>query len=156
MLVEALVMMRINKKIEYGVLALLYLDGKEDKAASVREMATKCGVPEALLSKIMQSIKNVGYVNAVYGNQGGYKLNKNLSEITLLGLTEVLDGPVQVAECLEAGESTCPAQSTCQIVEPLSVLNQKIMDLFRSTTLQHLAIKKSTTESVVQERVALL
>ena len=149
-------MMRINKKIEYGVLALLYLNEKEDKTASVREMAHKCGVPEALLSKIMQSIKNVGYVSAVYGNHGGYKLNRNLSEINLLGLTEVLDGPVQVAECLEAGEVTCPAQNTCQIIEPLGILNQKIIELFQTTTLEQLAVRKPGMNTVAEGRVALL
>jgi len=147
-------MIRVNKKIEYGVLALLYLDAKEDKAASVREMATNCGVPEALLSKIMQSIKNVGYVSAVYGNQGGYKLTKTLSDINLLGLTEVLDGPIQVAECLEEGPRTCPAKSACTIAEPMHVLNQKIIELFQSTSLEQLAIKKPLALRS-EEKVAL-
>ena len=55
-------MLRLNKKIEYGVLALLYLSNKEEKAASVREMAATCGISETLLSKIMQSMKNEGIV----------------------------------------------------------------------------------------------
>ncbi|NBX93108.1 MAG: Rrf2 family transcriptional regulator [Proteobacteria bacterium] len=144
-------MIRVNKKIEYGVLALLYLADKEDKAASVREMASNCGVPETLLSKIMQSIKNVGYVSAVYGNQGGYKLTKELSEITLLGLTEALDGPIQVAECLEEGTRTCPAKASCRIVAPMNVLNQKIVELFHATSLDTLYV---TTEEA-SEKVAV-
>ena len=36
-------MLRVNKKMEYGIIALLYLDTKEDKVASVREIATECG-----------------------------------------------------------------------------------------------------------------
>jgi|688.fasta_scaffold104804_5 Rrf2 family cysteine metabolism transcriptional repressor len=142
-------MIRVNKKIEYGILALLYLSGKEDKAASVREMASNCGVPETLLSKIMQSIKGVGYVSAVYGNQGGYKLNKDLSEINLLGLTEVLDGPIQVAECLEEGTRTCPAKSSCSIVAPMNVLNQKIIELFQSTSLENLSARPEVEERKV-------
>jgi Rrf2 family protein len=146
-------MIRVNKKIEYGILALLYLDGKEDKSASVREMAANCGVPEALLSKIMQTIKSVGYVHALYGNQGGYRLNKSLSEINLLGLTEVLDGPIQVAECLEEGAHTCPAKGACSIVEPMFVLNQKIIELFQSTSLEQLSIRKPLSMS--SERISL-
>jgi len=148
-------MIKINKKVEYGVLALLYLEKKEDKAASVREMASNCGVPEALLSKIMQSIKNVGYVSAVYGNHGGYKLTKALSEITLLGLTETLDGPIQVTDCLEPGKKECPARQSCQIVDPMHILNQKIIELFQATSLQQLAGSKDLLMVQPAERVAL-
>lgn len=138
-------MIKVNKKIEYGVLALIYLNGKEDKAASVREMASNCGVPEALLSKIMQSIKNVGYVSAVYGNHGGYKLTKTLEEINLLGITQALDGPIQVADCLQPGNDNCPAKQSCTIIDPMNVLNQKIIELFQATSLQQLALKKEFT-----------
>jgi len=135
-------MIKVNKKIEYGVLALLYLDRKEEKAGSVREISSNCGVPEALLSKIMQSMKNVGYVQASYGNQGGYKLAKALSEISLLGITEVLDGPIQVADCLEPGNEGCPAKNSCTIIDPMNVINQKIIQLFQSTSIAQLSSER--------------
>ncbi len=135
-------MLRVNKKIEYGVIALLHLADREDRVASVREMAAHCSVPETLLSKIMQSMKNEGIVAAVYGNQGGYRLIKGLGEINLLQLTRVLDGPIQVAECLEPGNETCPVKSACSIVAPMHVLNQKIIDLFQATSLESLAHRK--------------
>jgi Rrf2 family protein len=134
-------MLRVNKKVEYGIIALLYLDGKQDKVASVREMATSCKVPETLLSKIMQSMKGVGFVHAVHGNQGGYRLEKNLSDISLLDLTEVLSGPVQVAECL-GPEDSCQLKETCTIISPMNVLNQKIIQMFQQTSLESLSGRK--------------
>ena len=136
-------MLRVNKKVEYGVIALLYLAAKDDKVASVREMANHCSVPETLLSKIMQSMKNEGLVGAVYGNQGGYRLMKGLGEINLLELTKVLDGPIQVAECLQPGNETCPVKTACTIISPMNVLNQKIVDLFQATSLESLATRKA-------------
>lgn len=139
-------MLRVNKKIEYGVIALLYLAGQTDKTASVREMAATCHVPETLLSKIMQSMKNEGFVSAVYGNQGGYRLNKSLAEINLLDLTRVLDGPIQVAECLEPGNGTCPVVDHCLIVSPMNTLNQKIIQLFKTTSLEALSAGKEVRQ----------
>ncbi len=136
-------MLRVNKKMEYGIIALLYLDTKEDKVASVREIATECGVPETLLSKIMQSMKSQTWVSAVYGNHGGYRLNLNLSEINLFDLTQTLVGPVHVASCLEPGNRECPAHSQCSIITPMAVLNQKLVDLFQSTSLATLANRKA-------------
>jgi Rrf2 family protein len=136
-------MLRVNKKMEYGIIALLYLDTKEDKVASVREIANECGVPETLLSKIMQSMKTQSWVSAVYGNHGGYRLNNSLADITLFDLTQTLVGPVHVASCLEPGNRECPAHSQCSIITPMTVLNQKIVDLFQSTSLATLANRKA-------------
>lgn len=136
-------MLRVNKKIEYGIIALLHLASEPDKVASVREMASHCGIPETLLSKIMQSMKSVGFVSAVHGNHGGYRLIKDLSQISLLDINEVLVGPVHVAECLEPGNGHCPAQVNCTIVAPMNVLNQKLINLFQSTSLETLAVKKA-------------
>lgn len=136
-------MLRVNKKIEYGVIALLHLASQPDKVASVREIAAQCGVPETLLSKIMQSMKTVGIVASVHGNQGGYRLNKDLSQISLLDINQCLVGPVRVAECLEPGNGECPAQKSCTIVTPMQVLNQKIINLFQDTSLETLSKKRA-------------
>ena len=135
-------MLRVNKKIEYAVLALLYLASHPEKVASVREIARECKVPETLLSKIMQAMKGCGFVSSVYGNHGGYRLNRTLDQISLLDINQALVGPVQVAECLEPGNKTCPAAANCSIVTPMNVLNQKLIQLFQTTSLETLAPRK--------------
>ncbi len=138
-------MLRVNKKIEYGVIALLHLAAKPDKVASVREIAAQCRVPETLLSKIMQSMKAVGLVSSTHGNQGGYRLNRDLSNISLLDINQCLVGPVQVAECLEPGNASCPVKENCSIVTPMQVLNQKIIHLFQDTSLEALSKKRAVS-----------
>lgn len=135
-------MLRVNKKAEYGIIALLYLAAEPARVASVREIAESCKVPETLLSKIMQRMKSAGFVAASHGNQGGYRLARGLAQITLLDITTVLVGPVQVAECLEPGNHECPAQRVCTIMTPMTLLNQKIIHLFESTSLDTLATRK--------------
>lgn len=135
-------MLRMNKKMEYGIIALLHLAAEPGRVASVREMASACKIPETLLSKIMQTMKNAGLVTASHGNQGGYQLRRGLSEISLLDLMQVLVGPVQVTECMESGNHHCPVQASCTIVTPMTMLNQKIIKLFESTSLEALATRK--------------
>ncbi len=132
-------MLRVNKKLEYGILALLHLDETSEKTASVREISSSCGIPVALLSKIMQSMKSVGIVQAVHGNQGGYRLMRELSQVSLLDINQVLVGPVQVADCLEPSVKACPVKESCSIVVPMGRLNQKLIDLFSSTSLESLS-----------------
>ncbi len=134
-------MLRVNKKMEYGILALLHLASEPEKTASVREIASSCKIPEPLLSKIMQSMKAAGFVSAIQGNQGGYRLSKGLADISLLDVTTLLVGPVQVTECLEPGNQHCPAKLGCAIKTPMHALNEKLIHLFQETSLETLARK---------------
>lgn len=136
-------MLRVNKKIEYGVIALLYLAQQDEQTASVREMAATCKIPETLLSKIMQTMKSKGLVQPMYGNQGGYKLNRQLQDINLLEITQILQGPIQFTECVGTESNSCPVKASCTIISPMNVLNQKIVKLFQSTSLEALADRKN-------------
>jgi Rrf2 family protein len=136
-------MLRVTKKIEYGIIALLYLAQQEEQTASVREMASKCGISETLLSKIMQTMKAEGFVQPMYGNQGGYKLMKSLTDINLLEITQILQGPIQVTECVGTEDNNCPVKGSCTLISPMNVLNQKIINLFQSTSLENLAHRKT-------------
>ncbi len=131
-------MLRLNKKTEYGMMALIHLASVPSRAASVREISTQYHIPMTLLSKIMQSMKGVGIVDAVHGNHGGYHLSRELSEITVLDLNQVLVGPVQIAECLEPGSGDCPAKHHCSIMTPMNQLNHRLIHLFKTTSLDSL------------------
>ena len=136
-------MLRMNKKTEYGIIALLYLAEQAEQTASVRQMASTCGIPETLLSKIMQTMKAKGLVQPMYGNQGGYKLTRPLQDINLLEVAQTLQGPIQVTECVGDEAHECPVKASCTIISPMNVLNEKIMDLFQSTSLEALANRKT-------------
>lgn len=136
-------MFRVNKKIEYGIHALLHLANKTDQTACVREISSESFIPEALLGKIMQSLKNAGLVKAIQGTHGGYQLDRELQEINLLELTEILVGPIAVAECLEPKPTEkCSMQPHCKIAHPMANLNQKIIRLFQSMSIEELAQRK--------------
>ncbi len=132
-------MLRVNKKMEYGILALLHLSAEPGKVASVREISSVCHIPEALLSKVMQRMKAAGIVKVTHGNHGGYQLNRQLATISLLDMSDVLVGPVRLTECQEPGNSDCPAKTGCRLQAPMTVLNQKLIDLFQQTSLESIA-----------------
>jgi len=147
-------MLRINKKTEYGILALLYLDSLNQKVASVREISSHCSIPEPLLGKIMQKLKKHFLVSPVYGNSGGYRLAKGLTDINLQTLNEILSGPVRLVECLQAEKHSCPAQSKCSIATPMHTLNQKILGFFEATTLHSLIERAPQNPTLLQKELA--
>ncbi len=117
-------MLKINKKLQYGLEALLFLSASGSKAVSTREMAEKCQVPEAMLSKILQSLKARGLVQAVHGNRGGYRLLKPLGEIPL-------------SELVTAVEEGRPRRSSGESA-PLKRLGEKLGRFLETTSLDSL------------------
>lgn len=119
-------MLKINKKLQYGLEALLFLSSTGGKAVSTREMAEKCGVPEAMLSKILQSLKAGGLVQAVHGNRGGYRLTRPLAEMALAELAAAID------------ERPTARRSSQTSNGPLKRLGEKLGTFLKTTSLESL------------------
>ncbi|MBI4403991.1 MAG: Rrf2 family transcriptional regulator [Deltaproteobacteria bacterium] len=139
-------MLRVNKKLEYAILALLYLASKPHRVASVREISSDCHIPEALLSKIMQTLKASGFVAALHGNQGGYCLTCDLASVSLFDLMQNIVRDVGLVDCIRnrhgMDDVFCTARPNCALAAPMRSLNQRIVQLFRSTSLKELAMVK--------------
>lgn len=73
----------------HGLYILCYLDRNRDEPAmpSMR-IATALGIPSQHSAKVLQRLCHAKLIESVRGRRGGYRLNRELSEIALL---EVLD-----------------------------------------------------------------
>lgn len=105
--------MRISKKAEYGLMAMVHLaKNKNKRAISIREISNIEGVPFEFLSKIFATLERANLVTAKHGANGGYYLAKSAGKITAGNIVEILDGkimPVECSLCRKAGK--CASKS---------------------------------------------
>lgn len=88
-------MISITSKSPYGVSALVELArAPADRPVPVAEIARRRGVPAQFLEQICASLRRAGLVRSQRGVKGGFQLAKPASEITVLDVVEVLDGPL--------------------------------------------------------------
>lgn len=52
-------------------------------------------MPERFLLQVLRNLVNEGLLKSTRGVDGGYRLSKPLSQITMLDIVEAIDGPVQ-------------------------------------------------------------
>jgi Rrf2 family protein len=52
-------------------------------------------MPERFLLQVLRTLVNEGLLKSTRGVDGGYRLAKPLSQITLLEIVEAIDGPLQ-------------------------------------------------------------
>ena len=132
-------MLRLSKRVEYGLMALQYL-AKTGEVATTREISDASNIPYDLLAKVMQSLKRDGMIDSFQGTRGGYRLMIAPSDITLERVVNSLEEIAAITECASthADHADCELLESCTIKEPMQKLQIKIDDLVRGVTLQEL------------------
>lgn len=115
--------MKLSKKSEYGLRALLELTIAHDETTLQRhEIADRQHIPIEFLEQILLTLKRAGLVASRRGIKGGYTLIKQPKEITLGHVIRLLDGPLapigcvsktayqKCNECPYANKTRCPLQ----------------------------------------------
>lgn len=133
-------MLRLTKKTEYALLALRMM-GRTTPGdlITAKAIATQYHVPEMLLAKVLQRLKQRGIVAAVKGSGGGYRLARTLGEIPLLDVLALFDEPVSLVAC-QTHDDSCDQLAHCDIKGPLEVLNEALMAPIRHMTVQDLFV----------------
>ncbi len=87
--------MRVSAKAEYGLLALVDLGLHGGEApVQVADIAKRQNIPKQFLDQVLIAMKSAGLVTSSRGRQGGYRLARPASAITLLDALRALDGPL--------------------------------------------------------------
>jgi Rrf2 family protein len=142
-------MLSMTKKTGYGLIAMTHLAKlPEGDLASAREIAEHYGIPQALLMNILKELAAAGYVKSVRGSHGGYCILKPADEVNFVGLMEVLEGPMKLADCvnekvaegLETGK--CELYESCPISDPIHRVHRKIRDFLSGLTLADVMVTK--------------
>jgi len=85
-------MLKLGKKAQYALVALLHLDRVDPGArVSTHDLSVQYDIPEPHLGKVLQKLSRAGLLNAVKGVQGGYELERPLEELRLGELMTALE-----------------------------------------------------------------
>ena len=85
-------MIGISAKTVYAVAALYELGSIEaGKVLKIKEIAANASVPQNFLEQILLELRKQGILNSIKGAHGGYMLAKELKDITLKEVMEILE-----------------------------------------------------------------
>jgi Rrf2 family protein len=94
-------MAHLGNGVEYGLHCLLWLVGAKTQPASSRDLAELQGVSPSFLAKIFAKLERAGIVRASEGIRGGYLLARPADQITVLDITDAIEGNKPIFECQE-------------------------------------------------------
>ncbi len=106
----------------------------EGVLTSAKEVADQMHIPFEVTARVLQALSSRGLLRAEYGVSGGYALARSLSEISVHDLNEILEGHAVLTKCLDPDE-ICEISATCNITSPISNLNSKVQQFYKSISL---------------------
>ena len=132
-------MLRLSKRVEYGLMALQYL-AKSGNVATAREISDAGHIPYELLAKVMQSLKHEGIIDSYQGVRGGYAMLVAPTQINLARVMKALDEDATVTECISPGSvhEQCTLYANCTIKEPMQKLQTRMEESFGKMTIAEL------------------
>lgn len=136
-------MTKLNRKIEYALMALKYMSQKiPGELTTAKEVSENFQTPFDATARVMQVMASRGLLRVEHGAMGGYQITKDLSKVSMHDLYELLEGPTAIVKCIHK-EEPCEISNTCNIVSPLSTLNKRLVDFYKGISLKDLLVDKS-------------
>ena len=132
--------MKLSTRCRYGIhamfdLAQYYGCGPQ----TIRQISLRQMVPEQYLEQIIGVLRRSGFVQSVRGAQGGYMLARPPEEIAIGQLLRLLEGPVQMADCIIDADA-CQRSGQCPSRLVWERLTDCINDVLDSVTLKDMLI----------------
>ena len=114
----------------------------------LKEIARRENISQKYLEQVIHPLRTGGLVKSVRGSKGGYSLAKPPSEIYLNDLVDILEGPINLVECLK-NSKVCQRSSFCVTRDVWKEVSDAIKKIFHSITLEDMINRKREKEGVL-------
>ncbi len=132
-------MLKLTKKTDYALLAMHHMGFlTERRLVNAKEIAELYHIPVEMLAKILQTLCRDGLIVSENGPKGGYALSRKPEEISIAEVVEAVEGPISIADCMQAAHVPCMQADTCTIRTPVEHIQQRISSLLAGMSVAEL------------------
>ena len=104
----------------------------------LKQIAEEENISQKYLESIMTTLSKAGFVDAVHGKGGGYRLNRPAAEYTVGSILKLTEGSLAAVSCTTQGPSACSRSTCCQTKPMWEKLDRMIDGFFEGITLADL------------------
>ena len=134
--------MLISSKGRYALRIMLDLaENSNGQFIPLKDMTVRQNISQKYLESIMVMLSKNGFVEAMHGKGGGYKLCKAPCEYKIGDILRLTEGTLTPVMCLEENAPICERASTCQTLPLWSGLNKVICEYLDGISLEDILQK---------------
>jgi len=133
--------MLLSKSCVYGLRAAIYLATKEENDfVPIKKMSETLEISHHFLTKILQQLTAKKLLDSYKGPNGGVKLKKEGSKISLMDIVSAIDGPQLLTECV-LGLPGCGHKKPCPMHDKWAETRDSVRKMLEETSLDDLVKK---------------
>ena len=131
--------MIVSTKGRYALRVMLcFAQRGGDEYVPLKEIAEAEGISQKYLESIMTMLSKAGFVDAVHGKGGGYRLNRRPEDYTVGSILKLTEGSLAPVSCTTQGAAACSRSTCCQTLPMWERLERMIDEFFEGITLADL------------------
>ncbi len=128
--------MIVSTKGRYALRVMLHFAQRgTEEYIPLKEIAETEGISQKYLESIMTVLSKAGFVDAVHGKGGGYRLNRTPEQYTVGSILKLTEGGLAAVSCTSQGAAACSRTQCCQTKPMWDRLDRMIDEFFEGITL---------------------
>ncbi len=146
-------MLRVSRLTDYAATVMTCMAAHEDDVLNAVQIAQATRLELPTVSKLLKSLSRAALVESFRGVNGGYRLARAASDISLAEIVVALEGPIAVTEC-SLGVGQCARESSCGVRGSWQQISTILDDALRAVSLADMH-KRSAPRQIVARRLAV-
>ncbi len=131
-------MLKLGRLADYGTAVMSVLAADADHVASATELAGRTHLSAHTVAKLLKLFARAGLIESSRGANGGYRLARPASDITVADVIAAVDGPIALTQC-SVHKGGCVVESHCGVRSNWRLINQTVRNALASVTLAQMA-----------------
>lgn len=142
--------MMISTKGRYALRVMVDLaEHNTDAYIPLKDIAERQEISQKYLESIMTVLSKAGFVDALHGKGGGYRLNRSPNEYTVGSVLKLTEGTLAPVACLENEHNTCSRAAKCRTLPMWTELERLIDHYLEGITVGDLAENISEDYNII-------
>ncbi|MFK3958334.1 Rrf2 family transcriptional regulator [Guptibacillus hwajinpoensis] len=137
--------MRLTNYTDYSLRMLIYLGSmKEDKLASIQEIANAYQISKNHLMKVAHELGKNGYIETIRGRNGGLRLAYLPEDINVGKVVRSTEEDFNLVECFDKENNSCVISPACRLKHVLHDALSAYFEVLDGYQLSDLIINDET------------
>lgn len=135
--------MKLTSYTNFAMRSLQLAALKSPDLIRVDDVVRVHGLARPHIVKIVHELGVAGYIDTQRGRGGGFRLARPAEEIIVGDVVRLTEGPLDLVECFNPENNTCPLIGICKLSRALQEATRAFMAVLDDLTLADIASNRS-------------
>ncbi|TDM24595.1 RrF2 family transcriptional regulator [Macrococcoides canis] len=133
--------MKLTLYSDYSLRVLMYI-ARQEHRVQIDEIANFYGISKNHLTKVVNNLATLGYIETTRGRGGGIRIKMAPEEINIGALIRKTEEHFNLVECFDRETNTCPIAGICRLQGVLGEALNAYLSVLDKYTLQDILFRK--------------